>query len=67
MSKHLMSQFLQSASRAFSRHMKTFMFMGKIFSIELLDASQGIYAACSDLGAICSLSENGGQVEVYAL
>lgn len=53
MSKHLMSQFLKSASRA--------------FSIELLDATKGIYAACSELGAICSLSENAGKVEVYAL
>ena len=67
MSEHIMSQFLKSASRAFSRHMKTFMFMGKIFSIELLDASRGIYAACSDLGAICFLFENAGKVEVYAL
>lgn len=67
MSKHLMAQFLRAASRAFSMRMKTFLFMGKIFTIELLDASQGIYAACSDLGAICSLSENAGKVEVYAL
>lgn len=67
MSKHIMSQFLRTASRAFSRHMKTFVFMGKMFSIELLDATHGIYAACSDLGAICSLSENAGRVEVYAL
>ena len=67
MSKHIMAQFLRTASRAFSRHMKTFVFMGKMFSIELLDATRGIYAACSDLGAICSLSENAGKVEVYAL
>lgn len=67
MSKHLMSQFLKSASRAFSMNLKTFRFMEKIFSIELLDATKGIYAACSELGAICSLSENAGKVEVYAL
>ena len=67
MSKHLMSQFLKSASRAFSMNLKTFMFMGKMFTIELLDASRGVYAACSDLGAICSLSENAGKVEAYAL
>lgn len=70
MSEHIMSQFLKSASsasRAFSRHMKTFLFMGKIFTIEILDASRNLYAACSDLGAICSLSENAGKVEVCAL
>lgn len=67
MSKHLMSQFLKSASRAFSMNLKTFTFMGKMFTIELLDASRGVYAACSDLGAICSLSENAGKVEAYAL
>lgn len=67
MSKHIMAQFLRTASRAFSMNLKTFMFMGKIFSIELLDASHGIYAACSELGAICSLSEKAGRVEVYAL
>lgn len=67
MSKHIMAQFLRTASRAFSMNLKTFMFMGKIFSIELVDASRGIYAACSELGAICSLSENAGRVEVYAL
>lgn len=67
MSKHLMSQFLKSASRAFSMNLETFMFMGKMFSIELLDASRGVYAACSELGAICSLSENAGKVEAYAL
>lgn len=67
MSKHIMAQFLRTASRAFSMNLKTFVFMGKIFSIELLDASHGIYAACSELGAICSLSENAGRVEVYAL
>lgn len=67
MSQHLMTKFLNTASRAFSAHLKTFMFMGKMFSIELLDASHGIYAACSDLGTICSLSENAGKVEVYAL
>ena len=67
MAKHLMSQFLRAAARAFSMNLKTFVFMGKIFSIELLDASHGIYAACSELGAICSLSEKAGRVEVYAL
>lgn len=67
MSQHLMSKFLRTASRAFSMHLKTFMFMGKMFTIELLDSTRGIYAACSDLGAICSLSENAGRVEVYAL
>ena len=67
MSEHIMAQFLKSASRAFSRHMKTFLFMGKIFTIEILDASRKLYVACSDLGAICSLSENAGKVEVYAL
>lgn len=67
MSEHIMSQFLKSAARAFSRHMKTFLFMGKIFTIEILDASRNLYVACSDLGAICSLSENAGKVEVYAL
>ena len=67
MSKHLMSQFLRAASRAFSMRLKTFVFMGKMFSIELLDASHGIYAACSELGAICSLSEKAGKVEAYAL
>ena len=67
MSKHIMAQFLRTASRAFSMRMKTFVFMGKIFSIELLDASHGISSACSELGAICSLSEKAGRVEVYAL
>ena len=67
MSEHIMSQFLKSASRAFSRHMKTFLFMGKIFTIEILDASRNLYVACSDLGAICALFENAGKVEVYAL
>lgn len=67
MSKHIMAQFLKSASRAFSMNLKTFMFMGKMFSIELLDASRGVYAACSELGAICSLSKNAGKVEAYAL
>lgn len=67
MSERIMSQFLKSAACAFSRHMKTFLFMGKPFSIEMLDASHGLYVACSDLGAICSLSENAGKVEVYAL
>lgn len=67
MAKHLMSQFLRTAARAFSMNLKAFMFMGKMFSIELLDASRGVYAACSDLGAICSLSENAGKVEAYAL
>lgn len=67
MSKHIMSQFLRAAAHAFSRHMKTFTFMGKMFSIQQLDATKGIYAACSDLGAICSLCENAGKVEAYAL
>ena len=67
MSKHIMAQFLRTASRAFSMNLKTFVFMGKMFSIELLDASHGIYAACSELGAICSLSEKAGKVEAYAL
>ncbi len=64
MSKHIMSQFLRAAAHAFSMNLKTFTFMGKMFSIERLDASRGVYAACSELGAICSLSE---KVEVYAL
>ena len=67
MSKHIMSKFLRAAAHAFSMNLKTFTFMGKMFSIELLDASRGVYAACSELGAICSLSENAGKVEAYAL
>ena len=30
MSERIMSQFLKSAARAFSRHMKTFLFMGML-------------------------------------
>ena len=67
MSKHIMSQFLRAAAHAFSMNLKTFTFMGKMSASELLDATKGIYAACSELGAICSLSENAGKVEVYAL